>query len=171
MREAMQQVSCGIYESPIGRLKIFCTQDGVKSVGFQREEAKAERMTESPSPKSEQMLDKTREELKEYFEGKRSTFSVPCVMEGTEFQKKVWKALQEIPYGETRSYQEIAVQIGNPKAYRAVGMANHRNPIAILVPCHRVVGSDGKLTGYAGGLDKKEKLLALEQQMHGKKAI
>lgn len=97
MREAMQEVSCGIYESPIGRLKIFCTQDGVKSVGFQREEAKAERMTESPSPKSEQMLDKTREELKEYFEGKRKTFSVPCVMEGTEFQKKVWKALAGNP--------------------------------------------------------------------------
>lgn len=85
-------------------------------------------------------------------------------MEGTSFQRGVWKALEAIPYGETRSYREIAERIGQPKAYRAVGMANNKNPIAVFVPCHRVIGSNGKLVGYAGGLDVKEKLLGLEKQ-------
>lgn len=102
------------------------------------------------------------EELQEYFQGKRKQFSVPLYMEGTDFQKAVWNALLRIPYGETRSYKEVARMVGNPKACRAVGMANNRNPLMILVPCHRVVGADGSLVGYAGGLDFKQRLLSLE---------
>lgn len=103
-------------------------------------------------------------ELREYFAGERKTFTVPLAPKGTPFQQRVWAALQTIPYGETRSYGEIAAQIGNPKACRAVGMANNRNPLPIFIPCHRVVGSDGKLVGYAGGLDIKTYLLELERE-------
>ena len=102
-------------------------------------------------------------QLKEYFEGKRKEFNVPIEAKGTEFQNKVWKALLDIPYGETRSYKDIAIAIGNEKACRAIGMANNKNPISIIIPCHRVVGSNGKLIGYGGGLDKKEKLLNIEK--------
>ncbi len=103
-------------------------------------------------------------ELREYFEGERREFTVPLAPKGTSFQQKVWTALQTIPYGETRSYKEIAVAIGNEKACRAVGMANNRNPLPIFIPCHRVVGSSGKLVGYAGGLDVKTYLLELERE-------
>lgn len=109
------------------------------------------------------LLAEAEKQLIEYFNGKRKEFHLPLVQEGTPFQLKVWKALQTIPYGETRSYKDIAVQIGNEKACRAVGSANNKNPIGIIVPCHRVVGSSGKLVGYAGGLDKKEFLLELEK--------
>jgi methylated-DNA-[protein]-cysteine S-methyltransferase len=102
-------------------------------------------------------------QLNEYLEGKRNSFDLPLNPKGTEFQKKVWAALCDIPYGETRSYKQIAECVGNPKACRAVGMANNKNPIMIFIPCHRVVGSNGSLTGYAGGLDMKEKLLLLEK--------
>ncbi len=101
-------------------------------------------------------------QIREYLDGKRKFFDFPYELHGTEFQKKSWKALCNIPYGETRSYKEIATAIGNPKASRAVGMANHDNPIWIVVPCHRVIATNGKLTGYAGGLDMKEALLKLE---------
>lgn len=104
------------------------------------------------------------EQLRQYFAGSRKGFTVKLHLEGTEFQKKVWQALLTIPYGETRSYKEIAIQIGRPKAFRAVGGAIHNNPIGVIVPCHRVIGSDGSLTGYAGGLHYKEFLLALEQR-------
>ena len=101
-------------------------------------------------------------QLTEYLNGERRTFDLPLNPQGTDFQKRVWKALCEIPYGETRSYKQIAEAIGNPKAVRAVGMANNRNPLLIVVPCHRVIGSDGKLVGYAAGLDKKAFLLGME---------
>lgn len=103
-----------------------------------------------------------RQELTEYFAGTRKAFSVKLAPEGTEFQRAAWKALTKIPFGETRSYGEQAAAIGKPKAMRAIGAANGRNPIAIVVPCHRVIGANGTLTGYAGGLDKKEFLLKLE---------
>jgi len=103
------------------------------------------------------------EQLNEYLAGKRKAFDLPLAPEGTPFQKAVWKALTGIPYGETRTYKEIAETVGKPRACRAVGMANNKNPIAILIPCHRVIGADGKLTGYAGGLDIKKKLLDLEK--------
>ena len=103
-------------------------------------------------------------QLAEYFAGQRRTFDLPLRAEGTDFQRAVWRALQTIPYGEIRTYGQIAAQIGRPRACRAVGMANHRNPISILIPCHRVVGSDGSLTGYGGGLARKETLLRLERE-------
>ncbi len=106
-------------------------------------------------------------ELEEYFRCQRREFSFPLDLRGTEFQLTCWRALLAIPYGETRSYADVARQVGNPKAFRAVGMANNRNPVAIVVPCHRVIGSDGSLAGYGGGLDIKRKLLELEGALSG----
>lgn len=109
------------------------------------------------------LLKKTAKQIDEYFNGERKVFDLPLVLHGTDFQIKVWEALKTIPFGETRSYGELAEMIGNPKACRAVGMANNRNPISIIVPCHRVIGHNGDLTGYAGGLKLKQKLLDLEK--------
>jgi len=108
------------------------------------------------------LIKKAAKQFEEYFDKKRKVFDLPLILHGTEFQKKIWKALQSIPYGETRSYGEVAAITGNPKASRAVGLANNRNPVAIIVPCHRVIGHNGSLTGYAGGLDLKQQLLDLE---------
>ncbi len=110
------------------------------------------------------VLRQTAAELKEYFSGRRKSFTVPLEPDGTPFQRSVWKTLGNIPYGETRTYQQVAEKVGKPKACRAVGMANHNNPIWILIPCHRVVGKDGGLTGYAGGLERKQLLLELEHK-------
>jgi len=109
------------------------------------------------------LIKKTARQFDEYFKKERRIFDLPLVLHGTDFQLKVWKALQKIPYGQTRGYGELAGMIGNPKACRAVGMANNCNPIAIIVPCHRVIGHDGSLTGFGGGLDIKQKLLDLER--------
>ncbi|MCI9272752.1 MAG: methylated-DNA--[protein]-cysteine S-methyltransferase [Clostridiales bacterium] len=103
------------------------------------------------------------QEITEYLEKKRTRFTIPLSLQGTEFQKRVWNALQEIPYGETRSYKQIAEAIQQPNAYRAVGMANNKNPVLIIIPCHRVIGAQGKLVGYAAGVDVKQYLLKLEQ--------
>ncbi|MGI0794292.1 methylated-DNA--[protein]-cysteine S-methyltransferase [Pseudomonas aeruginosa] len=110
------------------------------------------------------LLAETERQLREYFSGKRSRFELPLDFQGTEFQKKVWSALLTIPFGETRSYTEIAVQIGSPNAVRAVGAANGRNPLSIVAPCHRVIGASGGLTGFAGGLAAKQWLLRLESR-------
>lgn len=110
------------------------------------------------------LLKKAKSQLNEYFAGQRRQFDLPLAMPGTAFEQAVWRALGNIPYGQTRSYAQIAAEAGNPRAARAVGMANHKNPISIIVPCHRVIGANGKMVGYGGGLDKKEKLLALEKQ-------
>lgn len=111
------------------------------------------------------------QQLTEYFAGQRQSFQLPLMPNGTAFQMKVWQALQMIPYGETRSYLQIAETIGNPKACRAVGMANHHNPIGIIIPCHRVIGANGALVGYAGGLNLKKCLLDLEKRTMMKKLI
>jgi methylated-DNA-[protein]-cysteine S-methyltransferase len=103
-------------------------------------------------------------QIQEYLQGKRKNFAVQMLLRGTVFQKKVWEQLAKIPYGKTRSYKEIAQQIGIPKGTRAVGMANHNNPIPLIIPCHRVIGTSGNLVGYAGGLDLKQKLLTLEKK-------
>ena len=108
------------------------------------------------------LLLEAQRQVTEYFAGTRKAFELPLAPNGTPFQKSVWQALRDIPYGETRSYGEIAKAVGNGKAARAVGMANHRNPIPVIIPCHRVIGADGSLTGYAGGLERKTLLLALE---------
>ena len=109
-------------------------------------------------------LRKAAQELSEYFAGNRKEFDIPLNPKGTDFQKSVWNALCTIPYGKTMSYGQVAAQIGNPKASRAVGMANNKNPIPILIPCHRVIGANGKLVGYGGGIWMKQKLLELEQK-------
>jgi methylated-DNA-[protein]-cysteine S-methyltransferase len=109
------------------------------------------------------LLKRAGQQLKEYFEGKRISFDLPLKMEGTEFQVKVWNALLQIPFGETRSYKEIAAAVGNPLGSRAIGNANNKNKIAIIIPCHRVIGANGKLVGYEGGLAIKEKLLSMEK--------
>ena len=114
--------------------------------------------------KDTKLLLKAKKELEEYFEGKRKEFDLPLEQEGTEFQKKVWEALERIPYGETRTYKDVAKMVGNEKASRAIGMANNKNSIPIIIPCHRVIGSNGKLVGYALGLDMKKYLLDLERK-------
>ncbi len=110
------------------------------------------------------LLLETKKQIEEYFAGSRRAFTLTLAPRGTDFQKRVWQALQTIPYGETRSYRQIAAQAGSPQAMRAVGGANHANPISIIIPCHRVIGADGSMTGYGGGLDKKEALLRLERE-------
>ena len=109
------------------------------------------------------LIKETNRQLVEYFAGKRKEFDIPTRLEGTEFQKRVWEELRKIPYGKTVTYKDIAEAVGCPKGFRAVGLANNRNPISIIYPCHRVIGSNGSLTGYGGGLDVKEKLLELER--------
>ncbi len=121
-----------------------------------------EKVQENIIKKNTPLLKESKKQIEEYLEGKRKAFTVPLNPKGTEFMKKVWTNLKNIPYGEVRSYQQIAKEIGKPKAARAVGMANHKNPIPIMIPCHRVIGSNGKLVGYALGIDKKSFLLELE---------
>lgn len=145
-----------IYTFPFGRLKIGYEGDAVTLLKRTEEPARAEGRTE--------LTDLAFGQVTEYLEGRRREFDFPCRLRGTEFQQKVWRALRAIPYGETRTYGEIAAAVGNPKAARAVGMANHQNPVLIAVPCHRVIGADGSLVGYGSGLDMKEALLRLEKE-------
>ena len=148
--------------SPIGRLKLVASDRGLVAILWEHDSPRRVRLAELVECVEHPVLVRTEKELNEYFAGKRSGFTVPLDMRGTYFQKQVWEALLGIPYGETRTYGQLAKQLGNPKATRAVGAANGRNPIAILVPCHRVIGYSGKLTGFAGGLDAKAHLLRLE---------
>ncbi len=146
-------VTC-YYQTKIGRIKIAQEGDAIVEINVTESEKESEK--ETP------LIKKTIKELEEYFEGKRKFFDIPISIKGTEFQEKVWEALLRIPYGETKSYEDIAKMIGCPKGARAVGMANHNNKIIIIIPCHRVIGKNGKLIGYAGGLPVKEKLLQIE---------
>ncbi|MDR1730101.1 MAG: methylated-DNA--[protein]-cysteine S-methyltransferase [Prevotellaceae bacterium] len=145
------------HKTSIGRLQVFAESEYITGISF------FERKTQNAIEKETFLIRQMYSELEEYFNGKRKSFEVPLKPSGTSFQQSVWKALQEIPYGETRSYKQIAEMIGKPAACRAVGMANNRNPIPIVIPCHRVVGTNGDLTGYAGGLDIKRKLLEIEK--------
>ncbi len=144
------------HNTPVGLLRLCADEAGVCGVYFVRQ------ATAEPYPESA-LLQRTARELDEYFAGQRQTFDLPLSLHGTPFQMRVWAALQQIPYGETRSYAQVAVMAGNPKSCRAVGMANHRNPVSILVPCHRVINADGGLGGYGGGLEAKQFLLTLEK--------
>lgn len=143
-----------LLDSPLGPLTLCSDGDAVTALHF------GIRGETSPLPSP--VLTRAARELAEYFAGKRQRFTVPLDPGGTPFQRQVWRALAAIPYGETCTYAHIAAAIGRPRACRAVGMANHRNPLPIFIPCHRVVGSGGSLTGYAGGLDRKAFLLRLE---------
>ena len=145
-------------DSPIGILGLVQEEDCLTEVFFGKSESHQDYSQEETL-----LLKEAKKQLKAYFEGSQKIFDLPLNPKGTDFQKAVWQALLLIPYGETRSYKDIAAAIGNSKASRAVGMANNKNPLSILVPCHRVIGSSGKLVGYGGGLAIKEKLLGLER--------
>lgn len=148
--------------SPVGALKLIATDAGVSAILWENDDPKRVRVGELIAAPEHPVLVQAERELHEYFAGERTSFNVPLDAKGTEFQKKAWAALLTIPYGETRSYGALATQIGNPKASRAFGAANGRNPISIIVPCHRAIASDGALTGFAGGLEAKRFLLTLE---------
>jgi methylated-DNA-[protein]-cysteine S-methyltransferase len=150
-------------ESPIGKLKLVASDQGLVGILWEHDSPRRVRLSDLVASEEHPVLLKTERQLGEYFAGKRKAFSVALDMRGTDFQKNVWEALLAIPFGETRSYGQLAKQLGNPKASRAVGAANGKNPVSIIVPCHRVIGSSGKLTGFAGGLDTKARLLQLEK--------
>ena len=150
--------------SPVGILKLVATENALVAVLWENENPKRVRLAELIEQVDHPILLETQKQLCEYFAGTRQQFDLPLDFEGTVFQKKVWQALLSIPFGETRSYRDIAEQVGNIKAVRAVGAANGKNPISIIAPCHRVVGVNGKLVGFAGGLNNKEILLGLEKQ-------
>ncbi|MFH7767786.1 methylated-DNA--[protein]-cysteine S-methyltransferase [Acinetobacter sp. BSP-28] len=149
--------------SPVGSLKLVANDTALVAVLWENENPKRVRLAELIEQVHHPILLETQKQLTEYFAGKRQKFDLPLDFEGTEFQKKVWQALLTIPFGETRSYRDIAEQVGNVKAVRAVGAANGKNPISIIAPCHRVVGANGKLVGFAGGLENKDILLKLEK--------
>ena len=167
-----QVIYYGEFQSPIGPLTLFASSKGVSRLDFGCPEdvlPAAETWYKKHHVNADlvfnsDMIEPVVMQLEEYFSGKRRSFDLQLDPIGTIFQQKVWKNLSEIPYGETRSYRDVAVGISAPKAVRAIGSANNRNPIPIIVPCHRVIGSNGALVGYGGGVTKKEYLLSLEQQ-------
>lgn len=154
----MEKISSRNLDSPIGVLGLAARDGFIVKIVFGGTEE-----TDAQDP----VLDAAELQLKEYFAGARREFQLPIRPEGAPFHQKVWRALMEIPYGQTRSYSEIAAAVGSPRAARAVGMANHINPIPVVIPCHRVVGKGGSLTGYAGGLEMKAALLELERKNDG----
>lgn len=177
MRRKPEHIKICYYESPVGLLEIGEDEKGICRIGFpytdsyvlgRKESISLEKSQQIPSQEmfsaqKTPLMQETIKQLQEYFAGKRKEFDLPLSFYGTEFQQQVWKVLMEIPYGETKSYGQIAAAVDRPKAGRAVGMANHVNEIVIVVPCHRVIGANGSMTGYGGGLDVKVKLLELEK--------
>lgn len=149
-------------DSPVGELTLVAGEKGLTAVLWENDDPRRVPLRDLKEDKNHPLLLQVERQLGDYFAGKLKIFSVKLDFTGTEFQKQVWAALLTIPFGETRSYAEIAEQIGNPKAVRAVGAANGKNPISIIAPCHRVIGKNGKLTGFAGGLEAKSCLLDLE---------
>lgn len=149
-------------KSPVGELKLIASDKGLAAILWENDDPARVRLEATTKDNNHPILLKTEQQLNDYFDGKLKSFSIKLDFAGTEFQKKVWNALLTIPFGETRSYGQIAKQIGKPKAVRAVGAANGKNPLSIIAPCHRVIGSDGKLTGFAGGLKAKACLLGIE---------
>ena len=153
-RSMAQNLATAYIESPVGLLEVQCTEGGLRSVNFVEER----QFEENPNAYNQLTIN----QLSEYFEGKRTHFDLPFDLEGTDFQKRVWAELLNIPFGKTRSYMEQSKALGDVKAIRAVASANGQNKIAIIIPCHRVIGSDGSLTGFAGGLHRKKWLLEFE---------
>lgn len=149
-------------KSPVGDLKLVASEKGLAAILWPNDDPKRVRLAPLVEQLNHPVLAETERQLEDYFKGKRRSFDLPLDFAGTDFQKSVWQALLRIPYGQTRSYGDIANELGNAKAMRAVGAANGRNPISIVAPCHRVIGASGKLTGFAGGLETKEFLLRLE---------
>jgi len=174
----MEVLHCTRFISPVGPLFLAATEQGLVALEFDHHLSGQQTIRPNPRDlrtegKELRFVDSATQlqpyiaELEEYFAGKRREFGFPLDLRGTEFQLACWRALQRIPYGETRSYADIARAVSCPQGFRAVGMANNRNPIAIVVPCHRVIASDGSLCGYGGGLDIKRKLLELEGALSG----
>lgn len=153
-----------IYDFEIGKLAICEENQKIVMVNIIKTKENADEIIKSSIQKETELIKNAKKQLDEYFAGKQKNFDIPIELNGTDFQIKVWKELLKIPYGETCTYLDIAKRVGNPNASRAVGMANNKNKIMIIVPCHRVIGSNKKLVGYAGGLDIKEKLLKLEKE-------
>ncbi len=156
----MEQLQYRYVDTPIGRLMLAGTDRALKRIEF--EEGKSTRGPEVEWSETKRGLGDAAQQIRDYFAGKRRHFDLDLDPEGTEFQRRTWNALREIPYGATSTYADIARAIGKPTAVRAVGAANGRNPLPIVVPCHRVIGSDGSLTGFAAGTDIKRRLLQLE---------
>jgi methylated-DNA-[protein]-cysteine S-methyltransferase len=153
-----------IIDSPTGKLRLIASGIGLVAIQWEKKAGDHDRMDGLVRDDRHSVLVETERQLNEYFAGNRREFDLPLDMRGTHFQKSVWEALLAIPFGETRSYGQIARQLGNANATRAVGAANGQNPIPIVVPCHRVIGSNGTLTGFGGGLETKARLLSLEQR-------
>ncbi|NIE64307.1 methylated-DNA--[protein]-cysteine S-methyltransferase [Burkholderia sp. Ax-1719] len=158
-----------IMPSPVGKLTLVARENALVAILWEKERPGRVRLGTLQEANDDPTLLEVERQLLEYFAGKRNTFDVQINFIGTEFQKKVWNALLSIPFGQTRTYAQIATQIGNPRAVRAVGAANGRNPVSIIAPCHRVIGSSGELTGFAGGLAAKERLLLIEEASWGAK--
>jgi methylated-DNA-[protein]-cysteine S-methyltransferase len=154
--------------SPLGTLKLVASDIGLVAVLWENDDPLRVRLGEMVEAPGHALLVETRRQLAEYFDGQRRAFDIPLDMRGTPFQREVWQVLLNIPFGETRTYADIARKIGRPTAFRAVGAANGRNPVSIITPCHRAIGSDGLLHGFAGGLQAKKYLLALEKRDEGK---
>lgn len=158
-----------IIDSPVGKLKLVASDSGLVAILWENDKPGRVRLGELVEDERHPVLLAAERQLEEYFGAKRKSFSVALDMRGTTFQKNVWETLLAIPFGETRSYGALAKQLGNPQATRAVGAATGRNPLSIVVPCHRLVGSSGKLTGFAGGLETKAHLLDLEAGGNGRR--
>lgn len=165
MTHTMKACVGKVIDSPVGKLTLVASERGLRAILWEKPTRRPARLGEIIESDADPILLRAERQLREYFAGQRTEFSIPLDFGGTEFQRRVWNALLTIPFGETRSYAQVAKQIGCPAAVRAMGAANGRNPIPIIVPCHRVIGSDGKLTGFAGGLENKAKLLSHEK-MH-----
>ncbi|MGH7887370.1 MAG: methylated-DNA--[protein]-cysteine S-methyltransferase [Candidatus Binatia bacterium] len=149
-------------ESPVGKLRLVASANALVGLLWEEKDPNRVRLDGQKNARHHPILVQAERQLSEYFTGKRTQFELPLEPRGTEFQKKVWRSLRKIPFGKTKSYMEIARAIGLPRACRAVGGASGKNPLSIIVPCHRVVGANGALTGFGGGLETKAKLLALE---------
>ena len=158
----MSEICYTKLQSPVGPLLMAADENGLRIIHFVN--GRRPRQPDRDWVEKSAAFKDVAWQLKEYFEGKRTEFDLPLVLEGTEFQMRVWNMLRKIPYGETTSYGKIARQIGSPDGARAVGLANGQNPIPIIIPCHRVIGSNGDLTGFGGGLPIRQKLLALESR-------
>lgn len=161
--KALEVLSAKIIKSPVGKLTLVADQNHLLAVLWEEERLGRVRLGKIQMSGKHPILEKAEKQLIEYFSGKRQQFNLPLKLNGTEFQSKVWSALASIPYGETWSYQDLAQKIKSPKASRAVGAANGKNPLSIVIPCHRVIGRDGSLTGFAGGMKNKKYLLDFER--------
>jgi methylated-DNA-[protein]-cysteine S-methyltransferase len=171
VRRNAEELFLKAIESPVGGLKLVGNDDGLAAVLWAVDRPRRVVLDVAGEGSGHPILVETERQLKEYFGGHRRAFDLRLNFQGTEFQKSVWAALLRIPFGETRTYRQVAIELGNHNASRAVGAANGRNPISIIVPCHRLIGADGTLTGFAGGLEAKARLLDLERAGSGGGAI